>query len=247
MDSLLRVEIRHQAGALALDVAFTLTAPWTVLFGASGSGKTTVLRTIAGFVRPDAGRVVLGEETLVDTVRKVFVPSHRRAVRSAGQTPRLFAGMTVRGNLLYGASAPAIDEVVKLFRLDGVMQKMSEALSGGERQRVSAARAVASAAARPGALLLLDEPFGGLDFALRDVIARELRSWLEERRVPVLSVTHDVGEAFLLGAEIVRIAGGRVLTQGSAMEVLAEERTRLLTQLRLHSEGPPERQELPRE
>ncbi len=232
--SLLEVALLHQVGELRLDVALKLTAPWTVLFGASGSGKTTVLRMIAGFVQPDAGRVVLGGRTLVDTERGVCVRADRRGVRSAGQSPRLFADMTVRENLLYGEPGHALkDDIEGLFRLGGLMDKRPEALSGGERQRVSVARAIASAVSGGAGLLLLDEPFGGLDFAVRDALAAELRDWLAAQEVPVLSVTHDVGEAFLLGAEVVRIAEGRVVAHGPAGEVLAGERERLLGQLRL--------------
>lgn len=227
--SSLEVRMQHRVGGLLLEVEFALTAPWTVLFGASGSGKTTLLRTIAGFVRPDSGRLVLGSRTLVDTEKRVFVPADRRGVRSAGQTPRLFGGMRVRENLEYGAGAGAAEAMVELFRLGGLMEKRVEGLSGGERQRVSVARAVA-AASRAG-LLLLDEPFAGLDFALRDEIAVALRTWMAERGVPVLSVTHDVGEAFLLGAEVLRLAEGRVVAQGAVGEVLDEERERILRQV----------------
>lgn len=237
--SLLEVALRHRVGELRLNISLVLNAPWTVLFGASGSGKTTVLRMIAGFVQPEKGRVVLGGRTLVDTERGVCVRADRRGVRSAGQSPRLFAGMTVRENLLYGEAGSAVKDMEELFRLDGLMEKRPEALSGGERQRVSVARAVASAVSGGAGLLLLDEPFGGLDFAVRDALAAELRDWLATRGVPVLSVTHDVGEAFLLGAEVVRIAEGRVVAHGPAGEVLAAERERLVGQLRLSDESWP--------
>jgi molybdate transport system ATP-binding protein len=83
-----------------------------------------------------------------------------------------------------------------------------------------------------GCVLLLDEPFTGQDVPLRDELIEELRSWLVLTRTPILSVTHDVGEAFQLGAEVVKIADGRVVQQGPVAEVLAAERTRLLEQLR---------------
>src|SRR4051794_20410379 len=82
--SLLIVAIQHRVGAVALDVTFRLTQPWTVLFGPSGSGKTTVLRSVAGFVRPDGGRIESASEVWFDAAAKIFVPPHRRAVRSAG-------------------------------------------------------------------------------------------------------------------------------------------------------------------
>jgi molybdate transport system ATP-binding protein len=235
--------MRHRVGALALDVSFALTQPWTVLFGPSGSGKTTVLRAVAGFVRPESGRIVRGTSVLFDRDAAVFVPAHARPVRGAGQTARLFPHMTVRGNIAYGQgrstpsqSSEIVDEVMKLFRLNGFSERMPRALSGGEEQKVSVARAVVSAItfAGPGtALLLLDEPFSGLDTAMRDELLGELREWLRRWQTPVLSVTHDVGEAFHLGAEVIRIADGRVVQQGAVVEVLATERLRLMEQLRL--------------
>jgi molybdate transport system ATP-binding protein len=241
-DPLLTVRIEHQVGAVLLDVNFSLTEPWTVLFGPSGSGKTTVLRAIAGFVRPDAGVIARGEMALVDRSSNVFVPAYLRPVRSAGQTARLFPNMTVRSNTVYGSgwtSKPQdameiAEQVMGLFRLKGLEDRLPRDLSGGEAQRASVARAVVSAVTFAGpveVLLLMDEPFSGLDVALRDDLVAELREWLERWKVPVLSVTHDVGEAFQLGAEVVRIADGRVVRQGPVGEVLAEERRRLMVQL----------------
>jgi molybdate transport system ATP-binding protein len=239
---LLAVDIKHRAGALSLHVSFALTQPWTVLFGPSGSGKTTVLRAISGFLQPSAGSIVRGEYVLVDVATKRFVPAHERPVRSAGQTPKLFPHMTVRSNLLFGCGSSSkpdsastlADQALELFRLAGFGERMPEELSGGERQRVSVARAVISATtfSQSGpALLLLDEPFTGLDVRLRDELLADLKPWLGDRGVPVLSVTHDIGEAFQLGAEVVKLSNGTVVHQGPAAEVLAEERGRLLAQL----------------
>jgi molybdate transport system ATP-binding protein len=243
-DPLLTVRIEHRVGAVLLDVNFTLTEPWTVLFGPSGSGKTTVLRAIAGFVRPDAGVIARGETALVDRSSNVFVPAYLRPVRGAAQTARLFPNMTVRSNTVYGSgwtSKPQdaieiAEQVMGLFRLKGLEDRLPRDLSGGEAQRASVARAVVSAVtfAGPGtALLLMDEPFSGLDVALRDDLVAELREWLEGRKIPVLSVTHDVGEAFQLGAAVIRIADGRVVRQGPVGEVLAEERRRLMVQFQV--------------
>jgi molybdate transport system ATP-binding protein len=241
--SLLSVAIKHRLGAVSLDVSFTLKEPWTVLFGPSGSGKTTVLRAVAGFVRPDAGLIARNERVLVDRAAGVFVPAYQRPVRSAGQTARLFPNMTIRSNAVYGSgwasrsheAMNVVEEVMKMFRLSGLMDRMPHELSGGERQRASVARAVVSAATFEGperALLLLDEPFSGMDYAMRDELVVELREWLLLGKTPVLSVTHDIGEAFLLDAEVIRIADGRVVQQGPVGEVLADERQRLIEQLR---------------
>lgn len=229
--SLLYAELRHRQGHLALDVRFTLTQPWTVLFGSSGSGKTTILRSITGFVRPRQGRIVLRDETLLDTNAAIFVSPHRRPVRSAGQAARLFPGMSVRENLLYGiGSLRVTDEImqaiIRCFRIETLLQKFPHQLSGGEQQRVSGARATLSAITSD-ALLLLDEPFAGLDLPLRDAIVPDLKELLTHWQTPVLSVTHNVSEAFLLGAEVMRLVEGRIVEQGSVEQVLAPERQRL--------------------
>jgi molybdate transport system ATP-binding protein len=247
----LTVRIQHRLGALELNVAFTLTQSWTVLFGPSGSGKTTVLRAIAGFVRPDAGRIVscfYGREfVMTDTAKKVFVKPHSRSVRVAGQGAALFPHLTVRENIAFGArshtdktaAAEVVEEATTRFQLRELVEKFPTMLSGGERQRVAIARAATAAVSlSEGSILLLDEPFTGQDVRLRDELIEELRDWLALMERPVLSVTHDVGEAFQLGTEFIKIAEGRVVQQGPVAEVLAGERERLLEQLNA-SKGSP--------
>lgn len=245
---LLTVQIEHWLGGMPLNAKFSLNQPWTVLFGPSGSGKTTILRSIAGFVRPDSGRIVSGTQILFDSAAKVFVRPYRRPVRSAGQTIRLFPHMTVRWNLVYGngcSSKPAeamglAEELMASFGLTGFADRMPDRLSGGEQRRALVARAVVAAITfdspeKP--LLLMDEPFSGLDIVARDELLVELRAWLSRWKIPVLSVTHDVGEAFQLGAEVIKIADGRVVQQGPVSEVLTEERARLLEQLSAAAEN----------
>jgi molybdate transport system ATP-binding protein len=242
-EHLLTVKMKHRVGMVSLDVSFALTQPWTVLFGPSGSGKTTVLRAIAGFVRPDAGSIGQGDSLWVDRASGVFVPAHRRPVRSAGQTARLFPNMTVRSNAVYGIgwntkpgdAGEVVDEVMRLFRLQDLFGRKPHELSGGEKQRVSVARTVISAVTYDGpeaALLLLDEPFSGLDYEMRDELVDGLRKYLVRWKIPVLSVTHDVGEAFQLGAEVIRIAEGKVVQQGPVSDALQDERRRLMSQLK---------------
>ncbi len=200
-------------------------APWTVLFGPSGSGKSTVLRIIAGMVTPDDGEVVVFGTAIVDKGQHVNVAAHERPVRWAGQTAMLFPRMTVRENLGFGGT-DRVAEAVEHFGLAGLAEKRSAELSGGEAQRVAVVRAAVGA---KGKLLLLDEPFTGLDAGVRDELIGQLKGWLGE--TPVISVTHDVGEAFLLGAEVVRMNEGRVVAQGAVGEVLGPEREGLMTVL----------------
>jgi molybdate transport system ATP-binding protein len=150
--------------------------------------------------------------------------------------------MTVEANVAYGmawSSHPedeqqVLHEVLERMRLTTLARRKTDKLSGGERQRVSVARAVAAAIAYDGTdkpLLLLDEPFAGLDAVLRDELVVMLREWLSLWKIPVLSVSHDAGECYLLGAEVIRMAEGQVVDQGPVQRVLAEERRRMLERL----------------
>lgn len=240
----LSLSIQHRQGALTLNASFDLTEPWTLLFGPSGSGKTTVLRAIAGLMRPEKGRIVLHPSTptvLFDSTTGTFLPAHRRGVRLAAQVAALFPNMTVQQNISYGvpaASPEIIEEALQRFRLTELAKSMPWKLSGGERQRVAVARAAASAITVTNSLLLLDEPFAGLHLPLRDELLEDLRSWLTVTKTPVLSVTHDVGEAFHLAAEVIKFSDGKVLQQGPVETVLAEERNRLMLQLSRTQNNP---------
>lgn len=229
-DPHLEVDFRHRIGSLAMSVAFRADARWTVLFGPSGSGKSTILRVVAGLERADEGRIAVGSVPVFDSQAGTGVRADRRSVRWAGHRAFLFPWMTVRANLAFGWSADAeersADEVARAleaFHLTELQDKRPAELSGGQAQRVAVARAAVGAR---GKLLLLDEPFSGLDAEVRDRLIEDLHGWLGD--TPVVSVTHDAGEAFLLGAEVVRIAEGRVVAQGPAGVVLDEERRRLL-------------------
>lgn len=223
----LSVDIRRRLGELALNATFHATAPWTVLFGPSGSGKSTILRAIAGLLRPSEGTVDLFDKLVSGP--GVWVPAHRRPIRWCGQEAALFPQRTVKANLAMGlgvderGSVDELEHALDVFGLRSLESAYPAELSGGQRQKVSVARAAIGAR---GCLLLLDEPFSGLDAAVRDDLRAGLRIWRGE--TPVISVTHDVGEAFLLGAEVVRIREGRVVAQGPVPEVLALERKRLL-------------------
>jgi molybdate transport system ATP-binding protein len=249
----LQVEVRHRAGSLQLAVEFALERPWTVLFGPSGSGKTTILRMIAGLLAPERGTIVRVDSpgtpaesrVVFDSSKdKVHLGPHRRRVGFAPQQASVFPHLSVRDNLAYGLRSAGdthlvdtdatLAPIAELLRISGVLKKHPGELSGGEAQRVNLARACASAlrpAPQESRMLLLDEPLTGLDLRLRDDIAADLRTWAGKRGLLVLSVTHEVGEVFQLGAEVLRLGEGTIVQRGPAQQVLAEERARLLQQL----------------
>jgi molybdate transport system ATP-binding protein len=210
----------HAAASLPLD-----DGPVTVLFGVSGSGKTTVLRALAGLERPDAGTIVFDGETWVDAARRVHVPPQRRHVGLVSQEPALFPHLTVAANVGYGLSAlprPERDARVRaaaerVHLPAALLSRRPSELSGGQRQRVALARALA-----PGPrLLLLDEPLSALDAPARDALRGELRRFLEASGVPALLVTHDRLEALALGDRIAVMAGGAIRQVGPVAEVFA--------------------------
>ena len=248
----LNVQVRHCAGSLQMSVDFALERPWTVLFGPSGSGKTTILRMIAGLVKPQEGTVVRvdspgtgAESRLVfdSSTEDIHIAPHRRRVGFAPQQAALFPHLSVRDNLAYGLRGDRIQGVecdttlgpiAELFRISGLLKQYPRQLSGGEAQRVNLARACVTAARPPSTasrILLLDEPLTGLDLTLRDQVVADLKTWAKQRRLLVLSVTHEIGEVFQLGAEVLRLGEGMIVQQGPAQQVLADERARLLQQL----------------
>jgi molybdate transport system ATP-binding protein len=191
----------------------------SVLFGPSGSGKSTCLSLIAGLLRPDSGAIRLGDETLTDVERGVFVPAHARRVALVFQSLALFPHLTVLRNVEYGVPPGAAGRArawMQRMRIDELADRLPATLSGGEAQRVALARALAS----EPRVLLLDEPFSALDFALRRQLAHELRELIGELALPAILVTHDAQDALELGTRMIALASGKVLAAGPPEEVL---------------------------
>lgn len=225
------IAVQSTVGSLQLKVDINLTANWTVLFGPSGSGKSSILRAICGLLPntniPSPGPINGGGEKPA-----LFLPPYRRNLAYAPQGAVLFPHLSVRENIAFALTSrrlpPNIDPLLDLFALTSLAKRRPRDLSGGERQRVSLARACA--VPNPH-LILLDEPFTGLDRALRDSLLPRIKQHLAERNIPALSVTHDIEEALLLDAEVIRIESGKVIAQGPAHQVLAQERIQLLKTL----------------
>jgi molybdate transport system ATP-binding protein len=230
----LQADIEHTLGDLSLRLSCALSAPWTVLFGPSGAGKTSMLRILGGLTSPERGRVVLDGRILVETEGRAWVPPAERGIGFVTQQPALFPHMDVTGNVAFGlsrldrrSSGERVGEMLQLFQAGHLARRRPADLSGGEKQRVALARALA-----PGPrLLLLDEPFTGLDADLKVSILEPLTAWLAERKIPALYVSHDVGEAFQTAADVMVIERGKIQAHGPAPVVLAARRQQLLRQL----------------
>lgn len=226
-----RFSLRGKQGQLAVDVEAVLSAPWTVLFGPSGSGKSTVLRAIAGLL-PDLTNSFERWNAPSQSWRTlVELAPERRGLAFAPQEAPLLPHLSVEDNLRFpealrhiSSSRSCIPEILHLLKAESLLHKRGRELSGGERQRVSLGRALAVPEAD---LLLLDEPFAGLDRSFRDELLPSLQIYLAARSLPVLSVTHDPDEALLLQADVLRLQEGRLVAQGAARQVLADEVARL--------------------
>ncbi len=223
---MLEVALSHRLGGFVLDLSFTAPPGITALFGRSGAGKTSIVNAVAGLLRPDAGRVVLGGEVLLDTAARRFVPPHRRRIGYVFQDARLFPHLTVRQNLLYGrffAPAPGavpgddLARITELLGLGHLLGRRPGMLSGGEKARVALGRALLS---NPR-LLLLDEPLAALDQARRDEIMPHLERLRDEAGLPVLFVSHSLADVTRLATTVVLVEGGRLVAAGPVASVLA--------------------------
>ncbi len=220
----LRVRLRHAYPGFTLDAAFEAPTGVTVLFGRSGSGKSTIAQAAAGLLRPDEGHVALDGAVLTDTAARVHVPPRRRRVGYVFQDARLFPHMTVAANLDYGRRlAPRAERgdtarIVRLLGLEALLGRRPGALSGGETQRVAIGRALLCAPR----LLIADEPLAALDEARKAEILPYLERLAGEAIVPILYVSHAPAEVARLATTVVALEGGRVIRTGPAAEVLAD-------------------------
>ncbi|WP_375785594.1 molybdenum ABC transporter ATP-binding protein [Bradyrhizobium sp. Pha-3] len=214
---MLRVDITKQLGEFSLAAAFTSEGRVTGLFGASGSGKTSLINTIAGLVRPDRGTIVIDGETVDDTAAGIHVPTYRRRIGYVFQDARLFPHLDIRQNLDYGRRMNGLAEdpaqhkrVVDLLDIGALLDRRPGKLSGGERQRVALGRALLS---KPR-LLLLDEPLGALDESRKLEILPYLVRLRDEAGVPMVYVSHDAAELRQLATQIVMLRRGQVTAFG---------------------------------
>jgi molybdate transport system ATP-binding protein len=213
-----------------LDIHLRSDAAVTVILGPSGAGKTLTLNCLAGFARPDEGRILVQDELFFDAQTKVHVSPQARRCGYIFQDHTLFPHMSVMGNMRFAAQSipkpkpsrleqqKAIHELLEAFELGGLANRMPHQLSGGQRQRVAIARALIG---QPR-LLLLDEPTRGLNVQLREAFYGVMR-WTRERlRAPIVLVTHDVEECFGLADTLYFLENGRCLQTGKKEDVVAK-------------------------
>ncbi len=221
----LSVRLQHSLPGISLDLSFDAPPGVTVLFGRSGSGKTTIVNAAAGLLRPEAGRMAIDDWVLFDTEKNRWLPPHRRRLGYIFQEGRLFPHLTVRQNLAYGRwFAPRASrredpgKVVEMLGIGHLLDRRPALLSGGEKQRVAIGRALLASPR----LILADEPLASLDAARKAEILPYFERLRDEISVPVLYVTHSADEVARLATSVVVLNDGKVQRHGPASEVLSD-------------------------
>ena len=224
---------RREAGTFVLDVSFEAPPGFTIFFGPSGAGKSTLLDCLAGLVRPNAGKIAIGELVLFDSAMHIDVPPQKRRIAYVFQSLALFPHLTVEQNVAYGLRDIAeqdrhtrVEEILEAFRIANLRDQKPSQISGGEKQRTALARSLVT---KPR-LLLLDEPLTGLDADLKAAIIEDLRAWNAAKGIPILYVTHTREEVDALGERVIAIDNGRVVSHGAPMDVLDAPRRKRLAQ-----------------
>jgi molybdate transport system ATP-binding protein len=202
------LEYRFDQGALAIQ-------------GESGSGKTTLLNCIAGLVKPDEGRIAIGDRVVFDSGAAIDIPARQRNIGYLFQNYALFPNMTVRQNIVYGIKNKPeykdrekrqslldyAEEVMETFGIAHLVKKHPNRISGGEKQRVALSRAIVT---RPS-LLLLDEPFSALDQQTKENVYEQFAVFMKHFRIPTILITHDPAESELLADQRILIKDGRII------------------------------------
>ena len=212
------VAVKKKFNGFQLDVKLQSQEDVIGILGASGSGKSMLLRCIAGLVKPDEGKIIINGKTFFDSEKKINLSMRERKVGFLFQNYALFPNMTIEENIAFGLDnlskiekETKIAELIKKYSLDGLEKRYPTQISGGQQQRVALARAVA---VDPD-ILLLDEPFSALDVHLRNLMIREMSETLKDFKGLTLFVTHNRDEAYQLCDHIAVFNTGKVEVFGA--------------------------------
>ncbi|OOX93526.1 molybdenum ABC transporter ATP-binding protein [Campylobacter coli] len=187
----------------------------TAIFGESGAGKTTLLKIIAGLIKPEFGRIKVGDELWLDTQKNINLAIQKRKIGFVFQDYALFPNMSVKENISYAAtSKQKAEELLSLMNLENLAKIYPKNLSGGQAQRVALARALA----REPQILLLDEPLSALDFKMRSFLQDELVKILQHFKITTLLVSHDLAEIYKLSHRILELSDGKIIKDARTNE-----------------------------
>ncbi|MGB9939766.1 ABC transporter ATP-binding protein [Methanosarcina sp.] len=220
--------------SFSVHCSFDAGSDFVVLFGCSGSGKTTSLRCIAGLENPDAGTIKVNNTVYFDSRKKINLPAQKRKIGYMFQENALFPHMNVRQNIEFGlkglnysTKVERVNEMLDLVGIEELEFAYPDELSGGQKQKVALARALAP----DPEVLLLDEPFSALDTVVRLKLRKELQAIQNKLGIPVIFITHDPVEAFTMADRMVVFDNGRVQQLGSPEDIFYHPKTRYVAEL----------------
>ena len=213
-------------GDIHLDVLFEIEqGSFVTLFGASGAGKTTILRILAGLTSAEKGMIKFEDETWLDTENKINQPPQKRGIGFVFQDYALFPNMTVKENLLYALeknqSDSIVNELMHVMDLEQLQKRKPDTLSGGQKQRVALARALV----RKPKLLLLDEPLSALDVEMRLKLQDHILKVHKQFNLTTILVSHDIAEINKMSHKIIMLENGVITKQGTTAEILIQQKT----------------------
>lgn len=220
----IQAKIQVRFSEYLLDVDLTLPESGvTGILGASGAGKSTFLRAIAGLEKPINSRIVVGDEVWHDDEKAIFVLPHKRSIGFVFQDAALFPHLTVKQNLEYGLKRIrqserkiSLDYVIDLLGIGHLMERKPDTLSGGEKQRTAIARALATSPK----IMMMDEPLASLDMPRKAEIIPYLNRLNEELKTPILYVSHALDEIIHLADHMILLENGTALASGETAQVL---------------------------
>ncbi len=220
---MLRLKLQKRFDDFEIQVDLKLRPAFTALFGASGSGKTTILNMVAGLLKPDAGEIALKGTTLFSSAQHKNVRPRNRNIGYVFQESRLFPHLGVAQNIEFGRQEHhdsehrlALDEIAEIAGISGLLDRMPQSLSGGEKQRVALARALLASPE----YLLMDEPLAALDQPTRLSFLTFLKQIHERFHLPILYVSHDIANVINFADEVVLLKNGRIDGYGPPAAVL---------------------------
>lgn len=229
---MLEVDVEGRVGSFSITARFTSGPGVTALFGRSGAGKSSLINMVAGLLRPERGRIAVGDTVLFDASRGINVAPSRRRIGYVFQEGRLFPHLTVRRNLRYGRwftrrddRFVSEDHVVDLLGIGHLLKRRPGDLSGGEKQRVAIGRTLLASPR----LLLMDEPLAALDVQRKAEILPYIERLRDDMRIPIVYVSHAMEEVARLADTLVLMSAGRVAASGPLEEILGRLDLRPLT------------------
>ncbi len=221
----LQKELATAERNMILDVNITLNdGDFIVLYGASGVGKTSILRMLAGFLQPDKGFIKQDDLVWFDSLKKFSLPTQEREIGMVFQDYALFPNMTIEENIYFSLpnkkNKETAEALIELMELGNLRSRKPQQLSGGQQQRVALARALA----RKPKLLLLDEPLSALDHSMRIKLQEYILKLHRTYNLTTILVSHDPAEIIKMADRVLELKGGKIVRDGSPISIFSENK-----------------------